>query len=175
MNKVSRRATMLGISAAAGLTGVGVAWLQYRLKEPVDSALAALWALELELPNGGTLQVRSLRGKPMVINFWAPWCPPCVEELPLLERFYQKNAAKSWQVIGIAIDSAKAVNQFLSKTPLSFPTPIAGLGGTELSRSLGNLSGGLPFTVVINVAGDIALRHMGKLSSQQVDGFASIS
>ena len=77
-------------------------------------------------------------------------------------------------MLGLAADSSKAVQQFLTKTPLSFPTPLAGLAGVELSRSLGNLSGGLPFTVVFNRQGDVALRHMGKLSQQQIAGFAAL-
>jgi thiol-disulfide isomerase/thioredoxin len=174
MSTVRRRTAMAGVAVAAGLAGAGLAWCQYRVKEPADDALADLWRLQLELPKGGTFQFKSLRGKPVVLNFWATWCPPCVDELPLLERFYRQNAAKGWQVIGLAVDTAKAVNQFLGKTPLSFPTPLAGFSGTELSRSLGNLSGGLPFTVVINASGNVALRHMGKLSPQQVDGFSSI-
>jgi thiol-disulfide isomerase/thioredoxin len=165
---------MMGVAAAAGVAGVGLAWRQHQVKEPVDDALAELWRLELELPKGGSMRLKDLRGKPVVLNFWATWCPPCVEELPLLERFYKLNASKSWQVVGLAVDNAKAVNQFLAKTPLSFPTPLAGLGGTDLSRLLGNLSGGLPFTAVLNAAGDVALRHMGKLSAEQVDGFSSI-
>jgi thiol-disulfide isomerase/thioredoxin len=175
MSTIPRRTAMAGVAVAAGLAGAGLAWWQYRVREPADQALAELWRLQLELPKGGTFQFKNLRGKPVVLNFWATWCPPCVDELPLLERFYQQNVAKGWQVVGLAVDAAKAVNQFLGKTPLSFPTPLAGFSGTELSRSLGNLSGGLPFTVVINAAGDVALRHMGKLSTQQVDGFLTIS
>ncbi len=165
---------MVGLAAMAGLAGAGLAWWQYRLADPADDALAALWLLELELPQGGTLKLKKFQGKPIVLNFWATWCPPCVEELPLLERFYQQNASKNWQVVGLAIDNAKAVNQFLNKMPLTFPVPLAGLAGTELSRTLGNVSGGLPFTVVFNSAGQVALRHMGKLSAEQVDGFTSI-
>ena len=174
MSFLSKRSTMMGMAAFAGLAGAGLAWWQYRLEEPSDDALTALWLLELELPQGGVLQLKTLRGKPIVLNFWATWCPPCVEELPLLERFYQQNAAKGWQVVGIAVDNANAVNKFLNKMPLSFSVPLAGLAGTELSRSLGNLSGGLPFTVVFNAAGHVALRHMGKLSAQQIDEFVSI-
>jgi thiol-disulfide isomerase/thioredoxin len=174
MSHFSKRTAMVSMAAAAGLAGAGFAWWQHQLVEPVDDALSALWLLELELPQGGTLLLKSLRGKPIVLNFWATWCPPCIEELPLLERFYKQNAAKGWQVVGLAVDNVKAVKQFLIKMPLSFPVPLAGLAGTELSRSLGNLSGGLPFTVVLNASGKVALRHMGKLNAQQLDEFALI-
>jgi thiol-disulfide isomerase/thioredoxin len=174
MTLLSKRSTILGLAAAAGCAGAGLAWWQHRLAGPEEQALAALWQLELELPQGGSLQFKNLQGKPMVLNFWATWCPPCVEELPLLERFYRQNVAKSWQVIGLAVDNARAVNKFLATLPLSFPVPLAGLAGTELSRSLGNLSGGLPFTVVFNAAGQIVLRHMGKLNAQQIQEFTSL-
>lgn len=171
----SRRNTILGAAAvAAGVAGAGLAWWNSRLVEPADDAMATLWQLDLELPHGGTLALKSLRGKPLVVNFWATWCPPCIEELPLLERFYIENRSKSWQVVGLAVDNAKAVKQFLGKMPLSFPTPLTGWAGTELSRSLGNLSGGLPFTVVLTAAGEVALRHIGKLSAAQVKGFAAL-
>jgi thiol-disulfide isomerase/thioredoxin len=174
MVKVSRRVVMMGMGLTAGIAGAGLAWCQHRAQKPQDDALAALWALQLELPKGGSFEFNKLRGKPLLVNFWATWCPPCVEELPLLERFYLQNVAKNWQVVGLAVDNNKAVNKFLAKMPLSFPTPIAGLGGTDLSRSLGNLSGGLPFTVVVSAAGEVVLRHMGKLSAEQLDGFSSL-
>jgi hypothetical protein len=98
-----------------------------------------------------------------------------VEEMPLLDAFYRQHAAKGWQMVGLAADNAAAVNKFLRQTPVQFPTPLAGLAGIELSRTLGNVSGALPFTVVINSAGDIALRHMGKLNSEQIANFISIA
>jgi thiol-disulfide isomerase/thioredoxin len=174
MIKLSRRSVLMGVAATAGAAGVGLAWVRPGLKEPADEALADLWRLELELPQGGVMQFKKLKGKPLVLNFWATWCPPCIEELPLLERFYKLNAAKNWQVVGLAVDNAKAVNQFLGKMPLSFPTPLAGLAGTDVSRSLGNVSGGLPFTVVVNAAGNVAKRHMGKLTAAQIDEFLTL-
>jgi thiol-disulfide isomerase/thioredoxin len=171
---MQRRSLMAGLAVFSGLAGAGVAWWQNRVVVPASDALPPLWELDMELPSGGRLRFASLRGKPLVLNFWATWCPPCIEELPLLESFYKLNAVKNWQVVGIAVDNAKAVKQFLGKMPLSFPTPIAGLAGTELSRSLGNVSGGLPFTVVFDASGKVALRHMGKLSAAQVDGFTGI-
>jgi thiol-disulfide isomerase/thioredoxin len=171
-----RRKLMLGGAALAGVTiGGGLAFWKYRLAEPQDEALAQLWAIEAELPSGGIYKLGKLRGKPLVVNFWATWCPPCVEEMPLLDAFYRQHAANGWQMVGIAADNAKAVNQFLGKTPVSFPTPLAGLAGIELSRILGNLSGALPFTVVLNSQGAIILRQMGKLSEQQIADFSKIN
>jgi thiol-disulfide isomerase/thioredoxin len=165
--------------AAAALTGIaagaGAAFWRYRMAEPEDGALAALWSLEAELPQGGLYKLSALRGKPLVVNFWATWCPPCIEEMPLLDAFIRQNASNGWQMVGLAADNLNAVNKFLSKAPVSFPTPLAGLAGIELSRTLGNLSGALPFTVVINRAGQIALRHMGKLSEQQILDFKKIA
>jgi thiol-disulfide isomerase/thioredoxin len=174
MGQISRRLFFL-TAASAGLAGIGLAAYKYRMREPEDSALAALWALEAELPSGGVYKLAALQGKPLVVNFWATWCPPCVEEMPLLDAFYRQHAAKGWQMVGLAADNAGAVSKFLKQTPVQFPTPLAGLAGIELSRTLGNVSGALPFTVVLNSAGDIALRHMGKLSSEQIANFISIA
>jgi thiol-disulfide isomerase/thioredoxin len=175
---ISRRGLLAAAAVAAGLAGAGLALRQHQMGAPVegppDASSGGLWDLKLDLPQGGSWAFASLRGQPLLLNFWATWCPPCVEELPLIDSFYKANVAKSWQVVGIAVDNAKAVKQFLSKTPLSFPTPIAGMAGLELSRSLGNLSGGLPFTVVFDAAGEVVVRHMGKLSAAQLAEFSAI-
>ncbi len=115
----------------------------------------------------------SLKGRRVLLNFWATWCPPCVEELPLLDSFQQQRAANGWQVVGLAIDQPSAVRQFLARTPVRFPIGLAGLEGTELAKSLGNLSGGLPFTVVLGPDGQVRQRRMGKLSRADLDAWAA--
>ncbi len=172
MKLLSRRSWLYALAASAGAAGGGWAW--YRASA-VDPLLEIIWAMNLELPDGALLRLASYQGRPLVLNFWATWCPPCVEELPLLDAFQRLNASKKWQVLGIAVDNAKAVQRFLAQTPLSFPTPLAGIAGVDLSKSLGNISGGLPFTIVINAAGGIAWKHMGKLSTEQIDNISLLA
>ncbi len=166
---------MATAGVVATVAGIGFAWRQENFA-PVadDAALTALWGMSLELPEGGSLQMNKFRGKPLGINFWATWCPPCVEELPLLDAFYRRNSAKSWQMIGIAVDNAKSVKQFLTQMPLEFPIPLAGMSGIDLSRTLGNTGGGLPFTVVLNANGVVKFRHTGQLSAVQIENFLKL-
>ena len=81
-----------------------------------------------------------------------------------LDAFAQEQAAlgpAGWQVIGLAVDGPTPVREFLARTPVSFPVGLAGFGGTELARSLGNGGGGLPFTVVLDARGEVIHRKLG--------------
>lgn len=175
---IQRRQLMtVGIAAAAGLAGVGAAyWRDQQVAaveplaptKPVTGDLNELWQMQFDAPDGRKLPMQSLKGKPLLINFWATWCPPCVEELPLLERFYRQNKAKSVQIIGLAADKPEAVRAFLKKLPLTFPIGIADLSGIALSKSWGNLAGGLPFSVMLAADGRVMQRKMGKLSEEDL-------
>lgn len=86
----------------------------------------------------------------------------------MLNAFYQERRSTGWQVLGLAIDQPSAVRQFLQKLPLDFPVALAGLGGTDLSRQLGNTNGGLPFTVVFDSRGDVAQRKIGQVKPEDL-------
>ena len=165
-------------AATAGLAGVGVAWLKYEPQKltPVQTNAAqdALWALNFDTPDGQPQPMRNFRGKPLLLNFWATWCPPCVEELPLLDTFYQEHKAKGWQVLGLAVDQPSAVRKWLQAKSLSFAVGMAGLNGTELSKSLGNLAGSLPFTAVFGASGTLLHRKTGKVSKEDLAQWAQL-
>ena len=166
---VRRRLLYGGVALVAAATGGGLAWWQDRQQTPpLPPEQAALWKLVFETPDRTPLAMQAFAGKPLLLNFWATWCPPCVEELPLLDRFFVENSSNGWQVLGLAVDQAAPVKGFLQRLPLRFPVALAGFPGIELSKSLGNLSGGLPFTVVLGAGGAVLHRKMGRVSSEDL-------
>jgi thiol-disulfide isomerase/thioredoxin len=180
MGNARRNVLVAGVAAAAAAAGAGVAWWRRgpaptasAAAQPGDTdALAALWALRLDRPEGGELVLAELRGKPLLINFWATWCPPCVKEMPELDRFHRAFSPQGWQVVGLAIDGPTAVREFLTRVKVGFPIGMAGLGGTELVRSLGNPRGGLPFSVLIGASGQVLQRKLGETHFDELAGWA---
>jgi len=162
----SRRWILGAVGVTAAAAGIASAWWRNGRQSP--PAPEGLWARQWASPTGLTFSMQSFQGRPLLINFWATWCPPCIEELPLIEAFYQENKAKSWQVLGLAVDKSERVQGFLNSNHLSFPIGMAGLEGTQLSRELGNVGGGLPFTVVFSSDGQIAQRKLGRLQAQDL-------
>lgn len=173
-----RNLLYLGAAGVAGLAGIGAAWLKYEPQKLTSGQTDALrdifWAMSFDTPDGQPQAMSSFRGKPLLLNFWATWCPPCVEELPLLDAFYQAHKAKGWQVLGLAVDQPSAVRKWLQAKPLSFAVGMAGLNGTDLSKSLGNLAGSLPFTVVFGASGALLHRKTGKVSEEDLMQWAKL-
>ena len=168
MNRRALLTCTLGAGAAA--TGFGVAWWQRRA-EAADP-LAAMWQMRFERPEGGELAMQELRGKPLLINFWATWCAPCVKEMPEIDRFAREFAKRDGRVLGLAIDGPSPVRQFLARVKVGFLIGLGGLDGTDLLHQLGNLQGSLPFTVLVDSDGRIVQRKMGETGFDELMAWA---
>jgi len=140
----------------------------------MEPPVADFWSLKWDTPAGGTVQMATFKGKPLLINFWATWCPPCVEELPLINAFYNANKASGWKVLALAVDKPASVDKFLRTMPLDVDIGLAAVSGSGLSRSLGNMTGALPFTVILGPDGQIAHRHLGKVSPMDLTAWAQL-
>ena len=157
-----------GVAAAAAAAGMG--WSVWRQREA--GVGDELWPAVFDTPEGTPLAMASFRGQPLVLNFWATWCPPCVREMPELDRFARDFAGRGWRVVGLAADQAEPVRAYLARAPVSYAIGLTGFAGIELSRRLGNLSGGLPFTIVFGRDGSLLQRRMGETSHEQLAAWA---
>ena len=171
------RRTLIYGGVAAGLAGIGAGWWRTHTHQNApfvtadsvnNDAINSFWNLSFDTPDGKTLAMSGFSGKPLLLNFWATWCPPCVEELPVLDAFYQDNKSKDWQVLGLAVDQPSAVRKWLQAKPLNYAVGMAGFSGTELSKSLGNSAGSLPFSVVFNASGQLMQSKTGKVTTEDL-------
>jgi len=172
---MKRRDWMAGLGLGAAALGAG-AWLRIRQAPVVvgDTAAAAASAAGVVLPpltpipsplrttDGRTLTDADVAGRFVVLNFWAPWCPPCVREMPELDRFARSDAGKDVLVIGLAIDEQPAVDRFLAAHPVSFPISTLGYAGLAWARRLSNDPNvALPFTAVFDRSQRLAQHKFG--------------
>ena len=156
-----RRLLAAGVAVGFAAAGAGIGWWRLRPQAARDDAGAALLGATLNDPAGQPVPIGRFAGKPLVVNFWATWCAPCVKEMPELARLRDAFAPRGIETLGVAIDAPSAVREFVARRPVSYPLVVGGLGGTELARAFGNDSGALPFTVLLDAAGRIAWRHLG--------------
>lgn len=161
----------LGLGALAfGFGGFG-AWVssrRYAVGDADADAIELLYRLTLPDAEGRPVALDALRRQPAILNFWATWCPPCVEEMPELSGIAEEFGPRSLQVIGIGIDSASNIGEFSRKTPMRYPLLVAGTRGLELVRHFGNTAGALPFTVVVATDGKVAWRTLGRFKTAEL-------
>lgn len=158
----------LWLAAVAGVAAAtGAGWSHWQRQRQAEQT-AGLWSLRFERPEGGELPMDSLRGRPLVLNFWATWCAPCVRELPELDRFHRDYGPRGWRVVGLAIDGAAPVRDFLRRVPVGYPIGLAGLEGADLVRRLGNPVGGLPFSVLFGRDALPVWRKVGETSYDEL-------
>jgi len=156
------------ISLLALLAGVATSQWIYKTGLASDPAVKAFFANSWQAPDGKTVDTQKWQEKVLVVNFWASWCPPCVEEMPTLDKLQQEFLQQNVLFIGIGIDSPSNIREFLSNTPVSYPIVIGGLEGSNLGKQLGNSQGALPYTIIINAKGKATYSKLGKINEDDV-------
>jgi len=124
--------------------------------------------LEATLPDlsGTPRKIGNWKGKVLVINFWATWCPPCLEEIPHFVRLQRQLGEQGLQFVGIAIDEYDKVEAYARRNAINYPIMIGQLDAIELSKTAGNKAGGLPYTLVLDRSGRVISQHYGGLTEQ---------
>jgi peroxiredoxin len=133
-----------------------------------DEAAVALLGIRLPDASGKEEAFAQWRGKVLVVNFWATWCTPGREEMPDFVAAQRDLGGRGLQFVGIAVDEADKVRRFAEEIGLNYPALIGGYGAIELSQTLGNRVGALPFTVILDRSGKVAHTQLGPLSSAKL-------
>jgi thiol-disulfide isomerase/thioredoxin len=162
-----RNALILG---AVGAAAAGAGLLAGALALQSRSGAAALLSATFPDLSGRPRRLLEWRGRILVCNFWATWCAPCREEMPMLAQIRAKYVAKGVEFVGIGIDSAGKIAEFIKEHPVDYPILVADSTAIDLMRDLGNSAGALPYTVVLDRAGTISHRRLGALSREELEG-----
>ncbi|MGG4605609.1 TlpA family protein disulfide reductase [Paenalcaligenes sp. Me131] len=151
------RRNFMKACAAAGLYGstVSSVWA-------TDVTVNDLYQQSFTTLDGESRGMEDYLGKPLLVNFWATWCPPCVKEMPDLDALSKEFPDVCF--LGVAVDTTANVNKFLLKTPVSYDILVAGHRGIQIMRDLGNRQGGLPYTMLFDAAGSEQHRVLGQIS-----------
>jgi thiol-disulfide isomerase/thioredoxin len=156
---------LLTLFVAVFFAGLGIYFSQLHAEKPKGSD--ALYASNLATvptsPDEKTKSLAAYRNHVLVVNFWATWCAPCVQEMPELSALQTELSSKQVQFIGIGIDSQASMSEFAKKYHITYPLYVGGMEGTQLATTLGNKTSGLPFTVLLNKKGDIVKTYAGRL------------
>jgi peroxiredoxin len=130
---------------------------------------------EFSLPDLGGKQhdIKEWQGKVLVINFWATWCPPCLKEMPEFEAIHAEYAKKGLQVIGIALDDAEPVKEFIASKKITYPILMGEDQGMKIAHDLGNIVNTVPFTVIVDKKGHLIKSQMGTLTREQLLGLVT--
>ena len=133
--------------------------------EEATVAVDAIFALNLPNLDGRPQPLAQWRGKVLVVNFWASWCKPCVDEMPALSRLNSHFAPLGVQFVGIGVDDAEKLAAFIRTTPVSYPVLVASPAGMTPGLQVK----GLPYTVVIGRDGRSAMTRLGRVDEGSLE------
>jgi thiol-disulfide isomerase/thioredoxin len=158
------------VALAAG--GGGYAFNVWRIgpdRAAAESASQTLLATRLPDLNNRPQGVEQWKGKVLVVNFWATWCAPCREEIPLFIKLQEKYAAQGLQFVGIAIDQPEKVRPYAVELGMNFPVLIGDVDTIDLAKKLGNRAGVLPYTLIVGRDGKIVATEIGAVKEAKLE------
>lgn len=156
---------------AAALVALGAGyWASQLLRAPSIAGGAASGFIDLSGTglDGKPRQLSEWRGKIIVLNFWATWCPPCKEEIPLLIATQAGLGGRGVQIIGVAVDELPHVEAYQKQAGINYPILVADNHVYKVMQDYGNASAGLPFSVVIDAQGVVRYRKLGALRGAEL-------
>lgn len=136
--------------------------------DPSGLSTETFFAARLPDENGVSQALNQYKGKIIVLNFWATWCPPCREEMPELSALHTEYKNNNVVVLGVAIDALSLVKEFSSAAPVSYPLLADENEGMALASNLGNDKSVLPYTVIINTKGEVLNTYFGRIHKKLV-------
>lgn len=147
------------------ILGLVIRYFAYNpLVSPSQINTAPFFSTTLIDTNNVKTSLEQYRGKIIVLNFWATWCPPCREEMPELSQLQTAYQDKNVVVIGVAIDEVAAVNEYLQTSPVSYPILLSENESMDLAMQLGNEQAVLPYTVIIDANGNVIDTFLGRIT-----------
>ena len=152
----------IGVAAAAAGAFSGAFLLQS------GSGAAGLLAARLTDLEGRPRRLLDWQGRALLCNFWATWCAPCREEIPLLVVAKQQLPPDGTEIIGRGIDRANNIREFAAKYNINYPLLVGDATVIGLMRGLGNANGGLPYTVALDRSGAVVRRKLGALTDAEL-------
>jgi thiol-disulfide isomerase/thioredoxin len=159
---------LIALAVVGALVFVAAAWL-HSGNTTASTDTKALFAANLPDSGGQTQAFSQWRGKVLLVNFWATWCPPCREEMPELSRLQEKYRAGGLAVIGIATDDVDKMREFAQQNPVAYPLLVGDFEAANLAAGLGNDKNILPYTVVIGRDGKVVASYFGRLDTGIVE------
>jgi thiol-disulfide isomerase/thioredoxin len=163
---------LVSIAIVAFVVGVAV---NSSRSEPLSKASALLSAqLETSDPSTGTAGTDSVQNQLAdltLVNFWATWCTPCREEMPLFEAMYRLHKKDGFTIIGIAIDNPGRSQPFLDSMDISYPILYAEVTGMQLLEESGNPQGLLPYSLLLDKDGNVLDQVLGKIDEARIQAW----